>query len=475
MDKKKKVNCVITDLDNTIWDWFSMWYNSFYPYINRISKEFNIPIDELKADFKKLHQTYGSSEASFLYEKLETLDDSQKKKIKESINDNKSIIHEYNSLKKHSLVLYKGVKDALKELKSKDVLIIGFTESNDFFTKYRLKQLGLDGLIDVIYAPIAFDLPENFSTYYPANYWEPELTEFRYLPKEVKKPAPQILEIILKDFSIDKENTIYIGDKLEKDVRMANMADIYSIFAEYGNLVATSDYTLLREVTHWTDKEVETEKITEEMYKTEMNDVTPQLTLKQSFDEILNSFDFCPFVSSPDKRNIGVILPMWEKTINVQQHFNEIELKIRNLALTAFTFILGAVGYLEINYHAITTECCEIPYSSLVSFVGLFVIFAFFYMDKFWYHRLLKGAVDQAIMIEKRWRRYYPEIALTYKIGERSPIHLFKSTRFGCTLHSDNKYYIFYGLLWAVLALAGTILIIVHNNFEFTLSLWLTK
>ncbi len=375
MDRKKKINCIITDLDNTIWDWFGMWYNSFEPYIKRISVEFNIPINDLKADFKKLHQTFGSSEASFLYQNLETLNDEQKKKIEDSVKDKMSIIHQYNHSKKHSLTLYKGVKETLSELKKKDVLIIGFTESNDFFTKYRLKQLELDGLIDVIYAPIAFNLPADFRTYYPQNYWEAEFTEFRYLPKETKKPAPEILEIILKDFAINKENAIYIGDKLEKDIRMANMANIYSVFAEYGNLVMSSKYDLLREVTHWTEEEVKKERDTEEKYKTETSKIIPQLILKKSFNEILNHFNFEPFVRFPDKRDINTILPMWEKAVSIQQHFNEIELNIRNLALTAFTFILGAIGYFELNNTGryFLTPYYSISYSSLISSIGFIV------------------------------------------------------------------------------------------------------
>lgn len=35
-------------------------------------------------------------------------------------------------------------------------------------------------------------------------------TEFRYLAKNTRKPAPEILEIIIRDFKASKENAIYI-------------------------------------------------------------------------------------------------------------------------------------------------------------------------------------------------------------------------------------------------------------------------
>ena len=35
---------------------------------------------------------------------------------------------------------------------------------------------------------------------------------------------------------------------------------------------------------------------------------------------------------------------LWKQTVTVQQHFNDLELRIRSLALTALPFTLGAAG-----------------------------------------------------------------------------------------------------------------------------------
>lgn len=78
---KQKVNVVVTDLDDTIWDWLTMWYNSFEPYLNRIIDEFDIDKNILKESFKKLHQKYHSSETSFAYYELDCLTDAQKEQL----------------------------------------------------------------------------------------------------------------------------------------------------------------------------------------------------------------------------------------------------------------------------------------------------------------------------------------------------------------------------------------------------------
>lgn len=453
---KKRVNLVVTDLDDTIWNWLDMWHNSFEPYLKRISRQFNIDVSVLKSDFKKIHKKYGSSEMSFIYHDLSCLSQEQKDVFDVSNSNEKSILHEYYSLKKGNLLIFEGVKESLKLLKEKGVLIIGFTESNAFFTKYRIKHLELDGLIDYIYAPIDMGVPKSVYKHYSEEYWEPEITEIRYLSKEIRKPAPDILEIILRDFKAKKENTIYIGDKLDKDIFMANEADIDSVYAKYGHLIDSEKYQLLKEVTHWTNEDVEREIIFKEK-----NKETPiaKYTLNKSFLELFDLFDFFRFDIKVNHSDLSHAIDIWKKTVDVQQHFNDIELRIRNIALTAFTFIIGGIGYVEKENLKFVNGECIIPYSSILALIGAIILFAFFYMDKYWYHRLLKGAVKQGIMIENRWAKYLPEINLTNSIGTSSPHKLFGKW----TIHTDQKFRIFYGILFVTLIILGMMTLIISN------------
>jgi phosphoglycolate phosphatase-like HAD superfamily hydrolase len=286
----KDINFVITDLDDTIWDWLAMWYMSFSPYLERIAHETNTDIDVLKADFKKLHQKYGTTEMSFLYKELMSIDNSSHILFEQASSTSRSILHEYNSNKKNNLKSYPGVIDTLKEIKSKNSLIVAFTESNVFFTKYRIKHLGLDSIIDCVYSPEGHDLPSLFK-YYPDEYWEPEKTLIKSLPKETRKPNAEILDTILNDFNADKNKSIYIGDKLDRDIYMAQLAGITSIYAKYGNVTHDKRYELLREVTHWSDEDVEREK----HFKNQLSNIAPPDYTVDSFSEILDFFNFTEF------------------------------------------------------------------------------------------------------------------------------------------------------------------------------------
>ena len=442
---KPKINLIITDLDDTIWDWLEMWHSSFEPYFKRIAKEYNIPEEILAEDFKRLHQKYNTTEASFIVDELKSLSLEQRIDISNSGENEKSILHEYNSNKKSKLELYGGVLESLRSLKMSGCKIIGFTESKAFFTKYRIKHLQLDGLFDCIYAPVDFELPESVTRHYDESYWEPNYTEFRYLPKTTKKPAPEILDIIIKDFKGKKESSIYIGDKLDRDIYMANQANVKSVYASYGQGIHTKEYELLKNVTHWTDEDVEREA---KFSSDESINPIANYTLENSFDEIFSFFEFFEFQALKiDNAQIDNVISIWKQIIDVQQHFNDIALRIKNIALTVFTFIIGAIGYSIKENLSFVIWNIDIDTATMLSLFGIIIMFAFFYMDRFWYHNLLLGSVKQGMVIEKRWGNILPEINLTHAIGKASP-HPFLC---GTKIHSNGKFYIFYGLLIAPL------------------------
>ena len=50
-----------------------------------------------------------------------------------------------------------------------------------------------------------------------------------------------------------------------------------------------------------------------------------------------------PIVSDPEKL-LSSAVDAWKTTVSVQQHFNDLELRVRNFAITFMTAVLGLVG-----------------------------------------------------------------------------------------------------------------------------------
>jgi len=88
-------------------------------------------------------------------------------------------------------------------------------------------------------------------------------------------------------------------------------------------------------------------------------------------------------------QQVGHYIDMWKQSVEVQMHFNDIEWRIRGLALTVATFALGAAGVAAKD----GTRVGAVSLGSLVLAIGLLLWYAFYFVDRFWYHPLLKAAV----------------------------------------------------------------------------------
>ncbi len=74
-----------------------------------------------------------------------------------------------------------------------------------------------------------------------------------------------------------------------------------------------------------------------------------------------------------------VTLEAWKQAVAAQMHFNEMAMKLRAIALTLVAALITAEGLKDTGGTALAA--------------ALVVWLAFYFMDRFWYHCLLIGAV----------------------------------------------------------------------------------
>jgi phosphoglycolate phosphatase-like HAD superfamily hydrolase len=288
---KQSVSVLITDLDNTLFDWMEMWYRSFSAMLSRIVSISGIDVDVLENEIKTVHERYGTSEYAFLIEELPSL--RRKHPGQDLTKIYAEAINEFRTARKASLALYPTVWETLCELHQRGCLLVGYTESLEFYATYRLRYLGLDELLDYVYFPPDHDLPSRV-TRESVRFYEPEryllrFTQPRHTPKGELKPNPELLLHILAEVGGQKETTVYIGDKLVKDVFMAQSAGITDVWAKYGEPQPLPEYELLTRVTYWTDEAVEVERSTTEQH------VIPTYIVRSRFEELLELFEFVRF------------------------------------------------------------------------------------------------------------------------------------------------------------------------------------
>jgi hypothetical protein len=173
------------------------------------------------------------------------------------------------------------------------------------------------------------------------------------------------------------------------------------------------------------------------------------------------------------------IIEIWKAIVDVQKHFNDIEMRIRGLFITIVLAIAAAQGFLMEKGLSFAHGETRILYATFIPLIGMLGTFLFYFMDKHWYHRLLVGAVRHGIKIEQQYQNDIPELGLSASIGEASPIRLrgwftkllarlvvadpkYVQEQF---LHSDGKIELFYKpiaylfiIVFIVTALFGGIL-----------------
>lgn len=152
------------------------------------------------------------------------------------------------------------------------------------------------------------------------------------------------------------------------------------------------------------------------------------------------------------------VIDVWKSIVEVQMHFNEICMKIRSFFVTLVIATMAGYGYLIEKSLKIELLGFDVYYFSLVPFLGVAGGLLLYFMDRHWYHRLLVGAVKQGIVIEAMHAATLPEISLSKKIGDESPIEVKKlfyrillypiisDKKYADTkcLHSDAKIQLFY-------------------------------
>ena len=148
-------------------------------------------------------------------------------------------------------------------------------------------------------------------------------------------------------------------------------------------------------------------------------------------------------------------LECWKTTIGVINQFNDLELRIRNFGLTIVGVLLGATPFTLKDMLFIHIGRFDVSISVFLIIAALIVWLAFYFMDRLWYHDLLKGAVDHGEKIEESLKTEITEIVmLTTRISEASE----KRKLFGLQLTSPRKMDMFYGIFALCLILIAIVL-----------------
>jgi FMN phosphatase YigB (HAD superfamily) len=277
---------VITDLDNTLYDWVGFYVPAFLSMLDQASRISGVGASELEHDFQNVHRDHGTTEYAFSLQELPSLRSRERNlSPREFLAKYDPAIHAFRSERKRLLKLYPDVRDALLELRARGVTVVAHSDAFMGYVSRRLRQLDVDTLVAAVSAPADHGIPEGLPTSAVVKS-EPRLVEARCLqlpyPARYRKPEVNSLIAVQAAFKERGDHTVYVGDSLSRDVLLARRAGLVDAWARYGTDYDPALYAVLLRISYWSEAEVRDE----ERLRTEAAKRPPTHTLS-TFSDIL--------------------------------------------------------------------------------------------------------------------------------------------------------------------------------------------
>ena len=236
---------LITDLDDTLYSWTGFYVPAFYAMAEEVSRLTGIGMERLLDEYRGVHQEKGTLEYPFATIRLPSVREfchgKTDQEMKEALQPAFTV---FNKIRTERLQLYPGVEETLRQLDSRGVRIIGFTDSGELNGFYRLQMLGISDLFSRIYV-------SNYEYHLPDHV----VRDSRIREAENGKPDPELLCRIIAEEGLDKTEAVYMGDSLTKDIYMAREAGVTSIRCCYPPDQNAAEYEqkLIR-ISSWTEE-----------------------------------------------------------------------------------------------------------------------------------------------------------------------------------------------------------------------------
>ncbi|HHH2117695.1 hypothetical protein AB8989_08085 [Yersinia hibernica] len=155
-----------------------------------------------------------------------------------------------------------------------------------------------------------------------------------------------------------------------------------------------------------------------------------------------------------EMERMKITVDIWKTVIDTQKHFNDLEMKVRNFGILVLSAFIGAIGVSFNSGYFFSIYGINAPVAFILSFGATIIWFLIYFVDVYWYHPLLLGAVKHGASIEKGLIDIMPEIGLTTRIGKESPTQIFWKK----DVHSTTKAKLFYFGVLIVLIISTTLL-----------------
>lgn len=289
---KIPIQLLITDLDNTVYDWVSFYAEATAALVREAERLLDVPADEILDDLRAVHQRFGTMERPYaLLDTDVVVRCLPRQTRRERATHLDAAFHAFDEARSQTLRMYPGAREALETI-GRNCILVAHTESSAFNATLRLEVTGLSGLFRRVYAAADQDVVHPF----PERMQRvQELAEkMKLLPPLKRKPNPDIVLSICKEFGVEPDRCAYVGDSLQRDIVMAKQAGVCAVWARYGTNHSADHWRRVLRVSHWTANDVHRDELSRRALET----MKPDAVIDRFSDLVdILSFSAAPVVT----------------------------------------------------------------------------------------------------------------------------------------------------------------------------------
>jgi len=286
LDHAPTIRLVITDLDNTLYDWVAWYARAVEAMIDGAAAIMGCASTPIYEQLRDAYSSRRSVEDSRALLELPL--------VLAHFGDRATAglalepaLEAFTHLRADALQTHDGVRSGLQRLASLGIEVVGHTEASAANAVLRLRHLGLEQRLAALFtSPSQRGRPDERGAMPEAVTPAPPFV-LRQLSPPLSKPNPATVAAICRHMNVQPSEVLYIGDNLDRDIAMARRAGVWAAWARYGTEHDPKDWARLVSITHWTKAEVAHAE-----RATPTGEHPPHVILESGWAEIFESFAF---------------------------------------------------------------------------------------------------------------------------------------------------------------------------------------
>ncbi|WP_234532985.1 HAD family hydrolase [Streptomyces shenzhenensis] len=236
---------LITDLDNTLYDWIDYFGPCFRAMVEELSSATGVDPDELHHQFQAVYSRHQAPEYRWAIRELEFLRSRQPAEVDRLVWSGFSAF--VRSRREH-LRLYPGVRDTLETLRARGFTVIGVSNAPIREVLRRVRCLRLQEQLDALVAWEGSHTGDRHLAHRTA----PTGLALRTFTDAKQKPSTRPYREALRYFAPeDHGKVIVIGDSVANDLVPGRNIGAVTVWARYGSGYAPENYATVRRLSFW--------------------------------------------------------------------------------------------------------------------------------------------------------------------------------------------------------------------------------